>query len=626
MWWMWLGLAMAQAPDDVAEGWYLWSTGQDEQAYALADELADGPLRGDVLPFVVAMQVDRSDGASLEADLRHAWARSPDDPWARTALAWGLALRHGSEGPWCDEVEVLLGKVTSGEAAYWAALADRQRSLRCDGSAEHGEAQLRRLARDGEVATYDATLGTLRAKYYKEGFGNEVEAMWAAEPHRLRFAGYAWQEGVAGPAKMAVRKVTNKALQEAAEGDVPALVHAAMLGYRDAGKDKAAEEARERLVALDPAADPALERSLDDVVDPPIYGTIAACVTEARVVEEATACLDKLTVPEQGSVAASYHAARRDVFDVAKGRDRAYEAARAAWQADPSHRFHARVFADRALERGEDGELAVQAATVVLEGWVPEDPGVAPEATRNQAAAHLLRLAKAELAVDDAEAAVAHLETAVALSTDPELPYWLGMALSAAEAPDEAVIALAYALVEPIDDLGLVGDARRALDEALGDWHPGGVKGALSEVRRPLGDEAPAHPSVGDAMPEGLLPEVADDLVVEARVVLVVAPWREASAQALERASAIGERYAARGVQMFVLQVGASAVELEEGIELEALQGDASTLRALRLLAVPSVVVADGKGRIRDVLVGYDSGSIDLEEALDAFLPPEADE
>jgi hypothetical protein len=202
------------------------------------------------------------------------------------------------------------------------------------------------------------------------------------------------------------------------------------------------------------------------------------------------------------------------------------------------------------------------------------------------------------------------------------------MALAAAQRTDEAVVTLAYALAEEVDDLRLVGEARRVLDDALGDWHPGGMKGALAEVKRPLDEEGPTHPLVGQALPEGSLelPEAEEGSEVQADVVLVVASWRPGAERAAERVVAIGERYAERGVRVHLLDVGQTPVTLDEGIELSTLSGDASTLRSLRLLAVPSVVVVDGRGTVRDLIVGYDSGDIAVEDALDAFLPPEADE
>jgi len=632
MWWM--SLALAQQPE-VAKGWYLWNTGQDEAAYELADALvASGtPLEGPVVPFVVAMAVDRDDGASTEAWLREHWSADRDDPARRVALAWGIALRHArpdddrddDEAPppsWCDEVKVLTGKVLEGEHRYWAVLADRQRELRCEGITEHAEAQLRRVADEGGSARWDAVLGTLRAGYYKEGFHKEVEEMWTAEPERLRDAAFAWGDGTAGPSRAAVRRVTNQALKAAVEGGDPVAIHAAMLGYRGMDKDNQVEEAAAALRAADSAADPSVSRSIDDVADPPIYGEIDACVAEARTYDQALKCLRRLSVPDSGSVAAHYHAQLRAVHDYGEDDARAFESAQAAWEADPDHRHNARVFADRAVEREASVEAAVEAAKVVL-GEVPEAPEELPEDARAELAGHLLRVAKAQLLAGVPAEAVDHLQLATRLSSDPELPYWLGMALAAAERTDEAVLVLVYALKVPIDDLGLVGDARRRVDELLGDWHPRGTKGALEEAARRLGAEAPTHPLVDRPLPDDLLalPEPAEGEVVEATVLALYAGWRAPTPDALGRIQSIGERYAPRGVRTFGVDVGSSPYELPEDVSMEVLEGSAATMRALQLVALPSVVVLDGDGKIRGVVAGYSYKKIQLEEVLDGFVP-----
>jgi len=636
MWWM--SLALAQSAD-VATGWYLWQTGQDDRAYALADELldAEGPLQGEAVPFVVAMAVDRDDGATMEAWLREELAVDSDDPARRVALAWGISLRHtyverGANDPpppWCDEVRVMVSKVLEGDQRYWAALADRQRELRCEGITEHAEAQLRRIAKDGDQGQADAVLGELRAGYYKTGFQDVLEGMWSAEPHRLRDAGLAWAEGTAGPSRAAVRRVTSKALQTAVESGEPVQLHAAMLGYRGAGKDGPAEDTEAALRAADPAADPSVERSLDDVADPPIYAKIDECVANARSYSEALKCLRRIEPPDSGAVAAHYHAALRAVHDYGEEDDKAFEAAQAAWEADPRHRFYARVFADRAIERQTSAEGAVKAARSVL-GEVPEGIEEASDADRAAVAKNLLRLARALLLVEQPEEAVEHLQLAARLATDPELPYWLGMALADAERADEAVLVLVYALAEPVDDLGLVGDARRRVDELLGDWHPRGTQGALEEAARRLGAAAPAHPLVGKALPDGLLelPEVEEGVENEATVLALYAGWRAPTPDALGRVHSIGERYAPRGVRTFGVDVGSTPFELPEDLPLVTLEGEAATMRALQLIALPSVIVLDAKGKIRSVLAGYSYKKIALEEALDAFVPelPEDEE
>jgi len=638
MWWM--SLALAQGAD-VATGWYLWQTGQDEAAYAVADELleAEVPLEGEVAPFVIAMAVDRDDGASTEAWLRERWADDRDAPARRVALAWGIALRHSAEEeadeeegaplpPWCDEVVVLTSKVIEGDHRYWAALADRQRELRCEGKTEHAEAQLRRIAKDGENGRWDAVLGELRAGYYKEGFHKEVEEMWAAEPQRLRHAGLAWADIAAGPARGAVRRVTNRALKEAVESGEPVQIHAAMLGYRSIGKDNAADEARAALVAADPDADPDVERSLDEVADPLVYDEIDDCVEDARTYDQALTCLRRVRVPDTGSIAAHYHAQLRAVHEYGEDDDRAFAAARDAWVADEAHRHNARVFADRAIERGEALDDAVRAATVVL-GEVPEAPDELDDDARDELAADLLRLSKALVGAERGAEAVDHLQLATRLSSDPELPYWLGMALADAERVDEAVLVLVYALAEPIDDLGLVGEARRRVDELLGDWHPRGTKGALEEARRRLDSDAPRHPLVGDELPEELLelPEPADDEEVTATVLALYAGWRAPSLDALSRVVSIADHYGSRGVRAYGVDVGSVPMELPDDLALERLEGgSAATMRALRLVALPSVVVLDADGEIREVIAGYSYKGLALEEALDAFVPEAEDE
>jgi hypothetical protein len=46
-------------------------------------------------------------------------------------------------------------------------------------------------------------------------------------------------------------------------------------------------------------------------------------------------------------------------------------------------------------------------------------------------------------------------------------------------------------------------------------------------------------------------------------------------------------------------------------------------MRTLRSVALPSVVVLDGRGQVTAALSPYDRGSLDLEQALDAILPSE---
>ena len=102
-----------------------------------------------------------------------------------------------------------------------------------------------------------------------------------------------------------------------------------------------------------------------------------------------------------------------------------------------------------------------------------------------------------------------------------------------------------------------------------------------------------------------------------------VVGWQAATPQALTRLAGIADRYAARGVRVVAVDVGREPLVPPEGVELTLARGDAGVLRALRVLAVPSAVVVDTKAAVRAVLPGYDAMSLELEEALDALLPPE---
>jgi hypothetical protein len=208
----------------------------------------------------------------------------------------------------------------------------------------------------------------------------------------------------------------------------------------------------------------------------------------------------------------------------------------------------------------------------------------------------------------------------------------LGLGLDATGLGDDAALVLAAALADPHDDTALVSRARLALDALARDRHPGGLAGALAEAAAPLGGGVDKkHPLLGAAMPVGpwTLPAAATKPAPDApppptaTVVMTWAAWREPSAAALGRLSGLAERYAARGVRVVAVDVGRDAGAALPEARFEAVRGSAAAMRALRLIALPSVVIADAKGVVREVLPGYDSLSLELEEALDPLLPPE---
>ncbi len=110
------------------------------------------------------------------------------------------------------------------------------------------------------------------------------------------------------------------------------------------------------------------------------------------------------------------------MLEVAERSDEAFEAARDAWRADPSHRFHARTFAKLASARQdlaqEDAALAVEALDVVLAGRVPRD-GAVPEAQRRRLATDLELASRVRVAAGLAEAAVDGQRLASTLDPTP---------------------------------------------------------------------------------------------------------------------------------------------------------------------------------------------------------------
>ena len=126
---------------------------------------------------------------------------------------------------------------------------------------------------------------------------------WATAEALERVAAL-WRDDVAGPARGGARKVARQALDAAVISDDPVVVHAALLAFRTMAEEREAEAAVAQLRRLDPAADAALVRSAADLHDPEIYAKIAACGGQVGDASSQLSCLDRLTLPTSGAVAA----------------------------------------------------------------------------------------------------------------------------------------------------------------------------------------------------------------------------------------------------------------------------------------------------------------------------------
>lgn len=639
-----LAAAGAETPEAEAQrGWYLWRTGQDEAATALAAELvAREPRSLPVLRLHAAMAVAAGEGASLEARTREWWGEDPADPVRRVGLAWAITWRHGEEGAWCDEVRALVEKVVEGEPHYWATLADRERERRCTGDTDHADAELIRLQVAGGIGAADGVLAKVDAGYIKPELPDALAEVLAAEPWRVDRAAALWRDGVSGPARAAARKVARQALSSAEASDDPVVVHAALRAHRALGDAKAGQAVSARLKALDPGADPGRVRSEAELRDPEIYAKIDACVRVAPV--EARACLDGLAIPEAGSVAAYAAYQRSLVAQAASQPEEVFAQARAAHVADPSIRFHARVFARAVAARADAGaavppeelELAVAAASSALAGRVPQggaiDPASLSERVRAQVASDLMIRGRLLRAAKEAEGALRDFGWARSLD-DPARPspvrqLLVGLALADLGRLDEAGLELAYGLAAEEKDTEAIRVARDALRPIAQGWVPGGVSGMIEAAQRAPGDEVPGpHPLVGQVLKDpALLPTppeapAADAPPTAARVIVAWAGWAPGSAEALGRVANLAKLYGPKGVEVVALDVASAESAWPEGVALEHRHIGAGAMRALRSVALPTVIVVDAQSRVVAGLSPYDPGTLDLETALDGLLP-----
>jgi tetratricopeptide (TPR) repeat protein len=608
----------AMSTSDVARGWYLWRVGRDTEAWEVArDASVAEPDDWATFQLLAAMEIVRGAGPSLEIAVREQWGQAPADPVQRTRLATVVALRNVGPGPHCDEVTTLVSRVPDGEAHTWATFADRQRELRCEGTTDHADAELRRLLDAGATGWADGVLAKVDARYFKSDLPPELERLWAEQPERLDRAGAVFHENVSGPGRNAAQRVTEQALEQAAESDDPVLVYAALVAYRTAAMDKKAEAALAHLRTLDPHADATLARSLDDVADPPIYRDIAEC--SRRELNAALVCLDGLTAPE-GPATAALQFQRRAVLESLRRPDEAHAAAREAWQADPTNRTYARWFVKSAVARQQDAELAAQAIEVAIP---PIATTAAPDTVQQEKRAPLaadldLRTQVFRLA-GRAPEAIEGQRYALALAPTPERRLLLGLVLADAGAADEALLQLSHGLVKAQDDTARISAARDAL-ALLAKPRKSTVALLVAEAGREPG-AVENHPLLGKvfAVPEGWLAAPVEG-AKPAPAVLVTWSTIEADWSAmLDRVEGLAALYGKDGVRFGVLGLDPTAPGLPADLALHTAQPGPAAATTVQSIALPTVLVLDAKGKVLQVFAPWDSEKLDLEKTLDGL-------
>jgi len=612
----------AAASSDVALGWYQWRVGRDEDAWSTARTAAEArPDDLAAFQLLAAMEVVRGAGPSFEVAVREEWGESPSDPARRTRLATVVSLRHATAGPWCDEVQTLVTRVPPDDAAsLWATLADRQRELRCNGTTDHADADLRRLLNAGSTGWADGVLAKVEAGYFKVELPDELERLWAEHPEKLDRAGPVFADGVSGPGRAKARNVTQRALDDAVESNDPVLVYAAYLGYARGGMEKKAEEALARLKQIDRAANPpALDetRSIDDVRDPEVYVAIAEC--KRQELNSALRCFDKISAPP-GAATAALQFERRATLEGLRRFDEAHAAARAAWQSDPTNRAYARWFVRSAVARHEDAELAAEALAVAVP-VVPTKVEEVPKDRRMAVASDLELRTQALRLAGRAGEALEGQRLALVLDPTPERRLLLGLALADAGAPDEAILQLAHGLVKAQVDTERITAARDALG-ALAKTRGSSMAVLVAEAGREPG-AFPEHPLMGKPfpVPEGWLP-AAEEGAEPAPVVLVtwgtIDPgWEDT----LDRLAGLAALYAKDGVRFGAIGLDATQSTLPADLAVHVAQPGASASATVRSVAIPTVLVLDAKGAVSTVLAPWNTAGMTLEKALDK-LPP----
>lgn len=632
-WILMLSTAAWAGPDgDVARGWYLWRTGRDAEALELARETVEAyPESFPAHHLAIAMGVTAGHGASVEAYYRDLWGTDTNLPLHRVNLATVVSLRHATKGAWCDEVAGLLRPVIDGEAHYWGTRTERLQELRCKGTTDHADAELRRIASDGGIGWADGVLARIDAGYMKPELPDDVEKLWAEHPHRLAEAHIVFAREASGPARGRVRTLTTKALKEAIDGDDPSLVHAAMLTFTRIEKEKRVEEARERLQQLDPEADLELVRSISDIADPPIYAAIDECRFAVGPFRVRDCLLDLEDVPESGPIAA-YHLSKLRLAYLATDQDeQALETSVAAWRAEPSHRYNARMVVLDLLGRDELTEeqrpLTVEAVEVAVGDRLAIDPEGLSERRRRVLANDMDLWAEVQQGAGHADEALTVQLDALLMQDTPRRRLRLGSILVDAGRDDDAVLQLVHGIHHEEEDTAAITAARGLLTEVAGDWHPKGLSGMMREISGAPGRRATAHPLVGRRLPDLpalAAPEGAGEgevpIDVKARVIVTWAPFAAESEAAMPRLEGLAETYGPKGVVFQTVDVGLAPTELSEEARLPNTFGGAEVMRAFRAVSPPTVVVVDARDRVQGVLAPWAWKKIDLEEVLDELV------
>lgn len=624
VWLSWFMVHAEAAPitDDVARGWYLWETGRDFAAAKLASDLAE--LHPDSIPVLAlnaAMQVQASRGASVEAIYREAFSQYPDDQNARVALAYAITYRHPEAGPWCDEVYALIRPVVEGDAHAWATLAEREAELRCEGDADHANAELIRLSvNPSSPAWVDGVIARAESGYIRPEAADQLEQIWAMHPERLDRAAGLWAENTTGPARGKARRVTKKALVSAADSPRPTSVWAALQAYRALGEEEKATAAEVRLRRLDADAELGLARSRQQIGDPEIYQQIDECFARASQ-SEIRACASELPdTSGVGAVAAHLHYQRFLALRAFGEPDAAMLEAIAARQADPGPRSYARSVVVGSLDLETVDEATAAAVNEAVEYLLAEPPDL-EGATRTRARRWARDLSLAGQVTErrgDPSKASHFYRKSFTLDPVAATRLRLGRSLADSQQLPSAVLHLAKGLVEAMDERTLIAAARGRLDALAPLWERSNANEVLAEL---VGGAGPDSPLLGEVLEPDTWgwPEDPSDPTVRLVVMWGALFPNEEPLSELRAIASFAEQN--EDVSALAADVGLRKAGWPEGIELPHVATGPLPMQSLRLVAVPSVLVLDKEYRLRSVISPYaadESADLKLVEAVEA--------
>ncbi|MEM6929041.1 MAG: hypothetical protein AAF602_19030 [Myxococcota bacterium] len=608
----------ATLEEDVSRGWYLWETGQDAEAQALASALVQqAPEALPAIELYAAMQVAEARGASVEAEYRERFSRDPQDPLGRVSLAFAMTYRHAAPGGWCDDVRDLVSSVLEGDGHAWATIAEREAEHRCeDGSTDHADAELGRLSKDPESPAWaDGVLARADAGYIRTELADELERVWGVAPDKLYRAPGLWEDRTSGPSKRRARRDARRALEFAIESPRPVWVWAALKAYRALGWADEVALAEAALTRLDPEAGLDLGRDRHAITDPPAYAEIDACFDDES--ESAVrACSAAIEDPGSGSIGAYLHYRRFLAMRAFGDRDAALDEAIAAWQADPSLRSYARIVVVASLDvepLPPESEAAAADAIATLLDYDPEVDQAGSTVARRWAR-DLALSARVQHRAGNSSAAADQFLKSLAYDPSAARRLELGIALADAKQSAPAVLHLTRGLVEAMDAPDLVRLARRKLDRLASDWERRDANQVLQEA---IGGQGRPSPLLGEVLEPGSWPWPAD--AGPAPTVRVVVLWGELHEVAATRYAALRTvaTLAAQNedVAGYSVDVGIRRADLPEGIDLRHASAGPLVVQSLQLVTVPSVLVLDAEYRLRSVLSPFDADA-DADAAL----------